>query len=84
MKFQIYGKEFKLLVDRISGIVPKKALFNALESVKISSHGNSIEFSASDMADFATITAYGNVYEDGIAWVNFDDLKKVLNSIKHV
>ena len=79
MKFQIYGKEFKLLVDRISGIVPKKALFNALESVKISAHGNSIEFSASDMTDFATITAYGNVYEDGIAWVNFDDLKKVLS-----
>lgn len=77
MKFEMYGKEFKTLIDRIGGIVPKRTAFRALETVKITAHGNSVDFSATDMTDYATIKSYANVYEDGAVWVFLDDLKKI-------
>ena len=79
MKFEIYGKEFKELIDRISGIVPKKTSICQLETVKITAkNNNKIEIQASDMTQYATITAYANVYEVGETWVYLSDLRKVL------
>lgn len=78
MKFQMYGKEFKTLVDRIGGIVPKKTLLQVMECVKIEAHGNNVKFSATDSTDYATIEVYANVYEDGVVWVLLSDLKKIL------
>ncbi len=78
MKFGIYGREFKSLVDRIGGIVPKRTALPTLETVKISAHDNMVEFQATDMTDYATIITYANVYEDGAVWVYLSDLKKAL------
>lgn len=78
MKFQMYGKDFKTLIDRIGGIVPKRTALRALETVKITAHGNSVDFSATDTIDYATIKSYASVYEDGTVWVFLDDLKKIL------
>ena len=78
MKFQIYGKDFKTLVDRIGGIVPKRTALQVMECVKIEAHKNNVEFSATDSTNYATIRVYANVYEDGVAWVLLSDLKKIL------
>ena len=78
MKFQIYGKDFKTLVDRIGGIVPKRTALQVMECVKIEAHGNNVEFSATDSTNYATIKVYANVYDDGVAWVLLSDLKKIL------
>ena len=78
MKFQIYGKDFKTLVDRIGGIVPKRTALQVMECVKIEAHENNVEFSATDSTNYATIKVYANVYEDGVAWVLLSDLKKIL------
>ena len=78
MKFQIYGKDFKTLVDRIGGIVPKRTALQVMECVKIEAHGNNVEFSATDSTNYATIKVCANVYDDGVAWVLLSDLKKIL------
>lgn len=78
MKFQMYGREFKTLIDRIGGIVPKRTALPVLQTVKITAHGNTVDFQATDMCDYATIKAYANVFEDGETWVCLSDLKKVL------
>lgn len=77
MKFQIYGKEFKSLIDRIGGIVPKKSLFAALENVKISASWNYVKFSATDTTDYASIKVYTSVFEEGTTYVSLADLKKI-------
>lgn len=78
MKFQMYGKDFKAIIDRIGGIVPKRTAFHALGTVKISAHGNSVDFSATDTVDYVTIKSYASVFEDGVVWVFLDDLKKII------
>lgn len=78
MKFQMYGKDFKTFIDRIGGIVAKKSSLHALETVKISAHGNFVEFSATDTVDYATIKSYASVYEEGTVWAFLSDLKKIL------
>ena len=78
MKFRIYGREFKSLVDRISGIVPKRTAIRVLETVKITAYDKYVTVEANDLQDFATIRVYADVYEDGVTWVYLTDLKKVI------
>ena len=78
MKFEIYGKEFKEIIDRISGIVPKKTSLNILETVKIIAKDQTLTFQATNTDDFGIIQTYAFVYEDGAVWVYLSDLKKIL------
>lgn len=78
MKFRIYGREFKSLVDRISGIVPKRTAIRVLETVKITAYDKYVTVEANDLQDFATIKVYADIYEDGATWVYLTDLKKVI------
>lgn len=79
MKFKIYGREFKALADRISGVVPKRTAISVLETVKISAHDNYVIFEATDNQNYATIKVYADVIEEGVTWVYLSELKKVLN-----
>lgn len=79
MKFQIFGTDFKTLVDRISGVVSKKSSINAFECVKIVAYNNTIEFQTENGYSFASIVYPALVIEDGETWVHLSDLKKVSN-----
>lgn len=77
MKFEMFGKDFKSLIDRISVFVPKKTYVYSMECVKISASGNTVTVQATDGDDFGTINVYADVYEDGQTWINLNDLKKI-------
>lgn len=78
MKFQIYGREFKELIDRIGGIVPKRTVLPILQTVKITADGDTLTFQATNCDDYGIIKSRTNIYEDGTVWVYLSDLKKVL------
>lgn len=78
MKFEIYGTEFKSLIDRISGIVPKRTALPSLETVKITAEGNTLTLHATDVDNHGVIKMRTEVYENGVKWVFLKDLKKVL------
>ena len=77
MKFEMFGKDFKSLIDRISVFVPKKTYMYSMECVKISASGNTVTVQATDGEDFGTINVYADVYEGGQTWINLNDLKKI-------
>ena len=78
MKFEIYGTELKELVDRISGIVPKRTALASLESVKITAKNNMLTLHATDTNNHGIIKMKTDVIEDGVKWVLLKDLKKIL------
>ncbi len=78
MKFNIYGKDFKKLIDRISIVVPKRTVLPALEHIKITAlPNNTIKAVATDCESFAEIDTYGCVIEPGETYVRLDNLKRV-------
>lgn len=76
MKFQMYGREFKTIIDRIGGIVPKKTVLPILETIKITAYDKHVEFQATDTVNYAAIEVYANVFENGEVRVSLSDLKK--------
>ena len=78
MKFQMYGREFKTIIDRIGGIVPKKTVLPILETIKITAYDKHVEFQATDTINYAAIEVYANVFENGEVRVSLSDLKKAL------
>ena len=77
MKFSMYGQDFMKLINRISGIVPKKSSFPVLESVRFVAKEKTVEVHATDMDNFAIIEIFADVYEVGETWVYLSDLKKL-------
>ena len=77
MKFSMYGQDFMKLINRISGIVPKKSLLPMLESVRFVAKENTVEVHATDVDNFGIIEIFADVYEVGETWVYLSDLKKL-------
>lgn len=77
MRFEIYSKDLKALVDRVSAVVPKKPLLNYLTYVKVEVIGKNLKVHATDIDNYIIARTDVNSYEDGIAWVRYDDLKRV-------
>ena len=77
MKFSMYGQDFAQLINRISGIVPKKTVLPMLESVRFVAKNKTVEAHATDVDNFAIIEIYADVYEQGETWVYLSDLKKL-------
>lgn len=80
MKFTIYGKHFADIVNRIGGIIPKKNTFPIIQNIKItaSKKTNTLTLQATNLIGYCTINSYANVYEDGIIFVRYDDIKKAI------
>jgi len=84
MKFEIYGSEFKAIVDRISGIVPKRTVLPVLQTIKITAEGNTLSFQATNTEDYGTIKTRAQIFEDGVVWVYLSDLKKALGITDYI
>lgn len=77
MRFEIYSKDLKALVDRVSAVVPKKPALNCLAYVKVELIGRNFKIHATDVDNYIIARADVNSYEDGTVWVRYDDLKRV-------
>ena len=77
MRFEIYSKDLKALVDRVSAVVPKKPLLNYLTYVKVEVIGKNLKIHATDIDNYIIARTDVNSYEDGVTWVRYDDLKRV-------
>lgn len=77
MQFEIYSKDLKALVDRVSAVVPKKPSLNYLEYVKVELIGRHLKIHATDVDNYIIAREDVNSYEDGTTWVRYDDLKRV-------
>lgn len=77
MRFEIYSKDLKALVDRVSAVVPKKPSLNYLEYVKVELTGRNLKIHATDVENYIIARTDVNSYEDGATWVKYDDLKRV-------
>lgn len=79
MKFEIFGKEFKSVINRMSGVVPKKSTVFTTENIKIIAHKNYVEFQSTDYDSFSSIKIYTRVYEQGETWLHLPEVKKISN-----
>lgn len=77
MRFEIYSKNLKALVDRVSAVVPKKPALNYLTYVKVEVIGKNLKIHATDVENYIIARTDVNSYEDGATWVRYDDLKRV-------
>lgn len=77
MRFEIYSKDLKALVDRVSAVVPKKPSLNYLTYVKVEVIGNNLKIHATDIDNYIIARTDVNSFEDGAVWVRYDDLKRV-------
>lgn len=77
MRFEIYSKDLKALVDRVSAVVPKKPALNYLTYVKVEVIGKNLKIHATDVDNYIIARTDVNSYEDGVVWVRYDDLKRV-------
>ena len=77
MRFEIYSKDLKALVDRVSAVVPKKPSLNYLAYVKMELIGRNLKIHATDVDNYIIACADANSYDDGTVWVRYDDLKRV-------
>lgn len=78
MKFEIYGKKLKEMIDRISTVVAKKSNVITFECVKFICENGEVRISATDMVNYATIKTDTRTYENGITWVLLSDLKQIV------
>lgn len=77
MRFEIYSKDLKALVDRVSAVVPKKPSLYYLEYVKVELTGRNLKIHATDIDNYIIARVDVNSFEDGTTWVRYDDLKRV-------
>lgn len=77
MRFEIYSKDLKALVERVSAVVPKKPSLNYLAYVKVEVIGKNLKIHATDIDNYIIARTDVNSFEDGITWVRYDDLKRV-------
>lgn len=77
MQFNVYSKDLKALVDRVSAVVLKKPALNYLTYVKVEVIGKNLKIHATDVDNYIIARTDVNSFEDGTTWVRYDDLKRV-------
>lgn len=84
LKFEVYGKELKEVIEKALTVVPKKSSVSFLERMLIETTDNGIKIIVTDMDQWLEITADAIVIEHGKILLDSNDMKLLLKMTDYI
>ena len=84
LKFEVFGKELKEVIEKALTVVPKKSSVSILERMLIESTENGIKIIVTDMDQWLEVTVEATILEHGKILLDSNDMKLLLKMTDYI
>lgn len=77
MEIKVNAREFRMVLDKVKTVCPKKSAMPTLQRIYIKAVNNEIVCYATDLEQFLEVSVNGVVIQDGECGIDVDDLKVI-------